>query len=60
MTLPLIILTLGLLSFAIAVAMLGLTAAVSSRLDIDGFWPAAGAALIVAVVSAPTPRLERS
>jgi putative membrane protein len=52
LTLPLIILTLGLMSFAITVAMLSLTAALSSKLDIDGFWPAVGAALIVAVVSA--------
>ena len=32
--------------------MLALTAALSSKLDIDGFWSALGAALIVAVVSA--------
>jgi putative membrane protein len=58
-TLPLIILTLGLMSFAITVAMLGLTAALSSYLDIDGFWSAVGAALIVAVVSAVIEGITR-
>src|SRR5690242_2943532 len=52
LTLPLILLTLGLMSFAITVAMLALTASLSSKLDIDGFWSAVGAALIVAIVSA--------
>jgi putative membrane protein len=52
LTLPLILLTLGLMSFAITVGMLALTAWFSSKLDIDGFWSAVGAALIVAIVSA--------
>jgi putative membrane protein len=51
-TLPLVVLTLGLFSLIISTAMLGLTAALSSKLDIDGFWSAFGAALVVAVVSA--------
>jgi putative membrane protein len=51
-TLPLVVLTLGLFSLIISTAMLALTAALSSKLDIDGFWSAFGAALIVAVVSA--------
>ncbi|HYJ75001.1 MAG TPA: phage holin family protein [Kineosporiaceae bacterium] len=51
-TLPLVVLTLGLFSLIISTAMLALTAALSSKLDIDGFWSALGAALIVAVVSA--------
>jgi len=59
LTLPLIILTLGLMSFAITVAMLSLTAALSSKLDIDGFWSAVGAALIVAVVSAIIEGISR-
>lgn len=59
LTFPLIILTLGLASFAITVAMLSLTAALSSKLDIDGFWSAVGAALIVAVVSAVIERISR-
>jgi putative membrane protein len=59
LTLPLIILTLGLMSFAITVAMLSLTAALSSKLDIDGFWSAVGAALVVAVVSAVIEGISR-
>ena len=51
-TLPLVVLTLGLFSLIISTAMLALTAALSDKLDIDGFWSALGAALIVAVVSA--------
>src|SRR5690242_21804984 len=51
-TLPLVFLTLGLFSLIISTAMLGLTAWLSSKLDIDGFWSAFGAALVVAVVSA--------
>ena len=52
LTIPLILLTLGLMSFAITVAMLALTASLSSKLDIDGFWSAVGAAFVVAIVSA--------
>ncbi len=52
LTLPLILLTLGLMSFAITVGMLALTASLSSKLEIDGFWSAVGAAAIVAIVSA--------
>jgi putative membrane protein len=59
LTLPLILLTLGLMSFAVTVAMLALTAALSSKLDIDGFGSAVGAALIVAVVSAVIEAVSR-
>jgi putative membrane protein len=58
-TLPLILLTLGLMSFLITVGMLALTAALSSKLGIDGFWPAVWAALIVAVVSAVIEGITR-
>lgn len=51
-TLPLVVLTLGLFSLIISTAMLALTASLSSKLDIDGFWSAFFAALVVAVVSA--------
>jgi putative membrane protein len=51
-TLPLVVLTLGLFSLVISTAMLAVTAALSSKLDIDGFWSAFFAALVVAVVSA--------
>jgi putative membrane protein len=58
-TLPLVLLTLGLFSLIISTAMLALTAALSSKLDIDGFWSAFFAALIVAVVSAVIEGLTR-
>jgi putative membrane protein len=58
-TLPLVLLTLGLFSLVISTAMLGLTAALSSKLDIDGFWSALGAAAVVAVVSAVVEGLTR-
>jgi putative membrane protein len=51
-TLPLVVLTLGLFSLIISTAMLALTASLSDKLDIDGFWSAFFAALIVAAVSA--------
>src|SRR3954469_9684246 len=51
-TLPLVVLTLGLFSLIISTAILGLTAALSSKLDIDSFGAAFLAAAIVAVVSA--------
>ena len=51
-TLPLVVLTLGLFSLIISTALLALTAALSSKLDIDGFWSAFFAAAVVAVVSA--------
>jgi putative membrane protein len=59
LTLPLILLTLGLMSFAITVGMLALTASLSSKLEIDGFWSAVGAALIVAIVSAAIESITR-
>jgi putative membrane protein len=59
LTFPLILLSLGLMSFAITVAMLGLTAALTTSLDIDGFWSAVGAAVIVAVVSAVIEGITR-
>ncbi|MDO4792313.1 MAG: phage holin family protein [Buchananella hordeovulneris] len=52
---PLYILTFGLFALVINAALLGLTAKVTSgRFDlaISGFWPAVGAALIIAVISA--------
>jgi putative membrane protein len=59
LTLPLILLTLGLMSFAITVGMLALTAALSSKLEIDGFWSAVGAAFVVAIVSAVIEGITR-
>jgi putative membrane protein len=55
LTLPLIIVTLGLFIFVINGLMLWLTSAVSGALGIgfrvDGFWPAFWGALVVSVVS---------
>lgn len=58
-TLPLVVLTLGLFSLIISTAMLALTASLSDKLDIDGFWSAFGAALVVAVVSAVVEMFTR-
>jgi putative membrane protein len=58
-TLPLVVLTLGLFSLIISTAMLALTAALSSKLDIDNFGAAFLAALVVAVVSAVVEWITR-
>lgn len=54
-TLPLFILTLGLITFVINALMLWLTGGIASALDIDfsveGFWPALLGALIITIVS---------
>jgi putative membrane protein len=51
-SLPLTILTLGLFALVVNAALVGLTAALSSDFDIDGFWSALLAALVISVVSA--------
>lgn len=58
-TFPLIVLTLGLASFAVTVAMFALTARLSSKLDIDGVGSAIIASLVVAVVSGLLGSLTR-
>ncbi|MGR7000323.1 phage holin family protein [Yinghuangia aomiensis] len=54
-SLPLFILTLGLITFVINALMLWLTSWVSGKLDlsfhVDGFWPALLGALCVSLVS---------
>ncbi|GAA4987032.1 phage holin family protein [Yinghuangia aomiensis] len=54
-SLPLFILTLGLITFVINALMLWLTSWVSGKLDlsfhVDGFWPALLGALCVSIVS---------
>ena len=52
LSLPLIILTLGLFALVVNAGLLGITAALSDRLTISGFWTAMFAALIIAIVSA--------
>jgi putative membrane protein len=51
LTLPLIILTLGIAYFFVNLAMLLLTAALVNGFEIDGFWSAVGATIIVWLVN---------
>ena len=51
LTLPAILLSLGLFSFVINAAMLMLTARWSDRLDINNFWSALVASLIISIVT---------
>jgi putative membrane protein len=51
LTLPAILLSLGLFSFVINAAMLMLTARLSDALDVKDFWSALGASLIISVVT---------
>ena len=48
---PLLLLTLGLFLIVINAAMFGLTAMLTSRLDIDGFGPAVVSALVISVIT---------
>jgi putative membrane protein len=50
LTLPAILLSLGLFAFVINAAMLMLTARWSSALDVEDFWSALGASLIISIV----------
>jgi putative membrane protein len=52
LSLPLIILTLGIAYFFVNLGMLLLTSALVSDFDIDGFWTAVGATIIVWLVNA--------
>jgi len=51
LTLPLIIVTLGLGYFAINVAMLALAEWIAPHFSIDGFWTYVGATIVVSVVN---------
>jgi putative membrane protein len=51
LTLPAILLSLGLFSFVINAAMLMLTARWSDKLDINNFWSALVASLIISIVT---------
>ena len=48
---PLLLLTLGLFLIVINAALLGLTALLTDRMSIDGFGPAAIAALVISAVT---------
>ena len=52
LSLPLIILTLGIALFFVNLLMLALTAWLVSGFDIDGFWPAVGGTSVVWLVNA--------
>jgi putative membrane protein len=52
LALPLTILTLGLFAVLINAALLGIVAWLSDHLQIDGFWPAVLAALVISLISA--------
>lgn len=52
LTLPLVLLTLGLFSLVVNALMLQVTDALMDSLEVDGFWWAVVAALVIAVVSA--------
>jgi putative membrane protein len=51
LSLPALLITLGLFLLVINAAMLGLVALLLPRFHIDGFWTAIGGSLIVSVVS---------
>lgn len=51
LALPLLVLTLGLITFVINAFMLWLTAALTASLVVTGFWPAFWGSLVVTVVS---------
>ena len=60
LTLPAILLSLGLFSFVINAAMLMLTARWSSALDVEDFWSALGASLIILIVTTIINRTFKS
>ncbi|MFP3947257.1 MAG: phage holin family protein [Gemmatimonadota bacterium] len=51
LALPLVLLTLGLITVVINALMLMLTAAISDSLSVEGFWAALLGALVISVVS---------
>ena len=50
LSLPFVILTLGLFLLLVIAALLGITAAITDRLELDGFVPAVLGGLVLAVV----------
>jgi putative membrane protein len=51
LSLPVIVLTLGIALFFVNLLMLALTALLVSGFDIDGFWPAVGGTIVVWAVN---------
>jgi putative membrane protein len=52
LSIPFIVVTLGIFLFLINIGMLYLTAWIVSGFDIEGFWSGAGAAIVVSLVNA--------
>lgn len=59
LSLPLIVLTLGIALFFVNLLMLALTAWLVPGFDIDGFWPAFLGSLVISVVSFALSRIVR-
>jgi putative membrane protein len=57
LAIPLRIVTLGLISFVINAGLVLITAWISDVLDVGGFFPALGAAVIISIVSVVLNRL---
>jgi putative membrane protein len=57
LTFPLTVLTLGIFAVLVNAALLGITASLTKRLTIHGFWTAIWAALIISIVSAILNRI---
>ena len=51
LTLPLTIITLGLSTILVNALLLAITAWLTTWLDVGGFWPAVGAAIVISLVS---------
>ena len=60
LTLPAILLSLGLFAFVINAAMLMLTARWSDSLDVSNFWSALAASLIISIVTTIISRSFKS
>ena len=60
LTLPAILLSLGLFAFVINAAMLMLTARWSGSLDVSNFWSALAASLIISIVTTVISRAFKS
>ena len=59
LTLPLILLTFGLFALLVNTLMIGITAWLSSDLDVDGFWAAFWAAILISIISTTLTYLLR-
>lgn len=59
LSLPVLVVTLGLFTLIINTAMLGLTAWILDTLSIDGFWSAFLGALVISIVSVVLGRVLR-